>query len=160
MIRFTRAVSPLVVVAAVAGFAARAAAQDVAIRNATVLTISGGTIEGGTVLVRNGKIAAVGANVQVPAGVQVIDGTGMYVMPGIIDAHSHAALEGGINEGSESVTPEVVVQLRDDDETIYRALAGGSTASLSLHGSANTIGGQGAIIKHRWSLSLKARRAS
>jgi imidazolonepropionase-like amidohydrolase len=150
MTRFTRAVPPLAVVAAVAAFAAGAAAQDVAIRNATVLTISGGTIEGGTVLVRNGKIAAVGASVQVPAGVQVIDGTGMYVMPGIIDAHSHAALEGGINEGSESVTPEVVVQLRDDDETIYRALAGGSTASLSLHGSANTIGGQGAIIKHRW----------
>jgi imidazolonepropionase-like amidohydrolase len=74
----------------------------------------------------------------------------MYVMPGLIDAHSHAGLEGGINEGAESVTPEVIVRVNADDPTIYRALAGGSTASLALHGSANTIGGQGAIIKHRW----------
>jgi imidazolonepropionase-like amidohydrolase len=129
---------------------AQANAQDIAIRNATILTVANGTIENGTVVVRNGKITAVGANVQVPEGVQVIDGQGMYVMPGIIDAHSHAALEGGINEGAESVTPEVQVRVNADDLTIYRALAGGSTASLALHGSANTIGGQGAIIKHRW----------
>jgi imidazolonepropionase-like amidohydrolase len=125
-------------------------AQDIAIRNATILTVANGTIENGTVVVRNGKITAVGANVQVPEGVQVIDGQGMYVMPGIIDAHSHAGLEGGINEGAESVTPEVQVRVNADDLTLYRALAGGSTASLALHGSANTIGGQGAIIKHRW----------
>jgi imidazolonepropionase-like amidohydrolase len=125
-------------------------AQDIAIRNATVLTITNGTIEKGTVLVRGGKIAAIGTDVQIPAGVRVIDATGMYVMPGIIDAHSHAGLEGGINEGSESVTPEVVVQLMADDETLYRALAGGATSSMVLHGSANTIGGQSAVIKHRW----------
>ena len=87
------------------------AAQDLAIRNATVITIANGDIPNGTVLVRNGKIAAVGRNVSIPAGVRVIDGTGKYVMPGIIDAHSHAALENGINEGSESVTPEVRVQV-------------------------------------------------
>ncbi|MGH7502551.1 MAG: amidohydrolase family protein [Longimicrobiales bacterium] len=131
----------------------QAAAQDIAIRNATILTVANGTIENGTIVVREGRITAVGTNVDVPAGVQVIDGQGMYVMPGIIDAHSHAALEGGINEGSESVTPEVRVRVRADDPTVYRALAGGSTASLSLHGSANTIGGQGAIIKHRWGLT-------
>lgn len=130
--------------------AAPAAAQDVAIRNATVLTIANGIIENGTVLVRDGRIAAVGPNVTVPEGVRVIDGTGMYVMPGIIDAHSHMAIEGGINEGSESVTPEVIVPVRDDDQTIYRALAGGVTSALLLHGSANTIGGQGAVIKMRW----------
>ncbi len=129
-------------------------AQDIAIRNATILTITNGTIEGGTILVRNGKIAAVGRDVQVPANVQVIDAAGMYVMPGLIDAHSHASTDGGINEGSESVTPEVRVRVREDDLTMYRALAGGSTSSLLLHGSANTIGGQGAIVKHRWGLPV------
>lgn len=126
------------------------AAQDVAIRNATIITIARGDIQNGTVVVRGGKITAVGANVAIPAGMRVIDGTGKYVMPGIIDAHSHAALENGINEGSESVTPEVQVQLQNDDPVIYRALAGGVTAALLLHGSANTIGGQSRVIKMRW----------
>jgi imidazolonepropionase-like amidohydrolase len=137
----------------VAGFLALpalVAAQDVAIRGATIITISGGDIQNGTILVRNGKIAAVGTNVNIPAGVRTIDGTGKFVMPGIIDAHSHAALENGINEGSESVTPEVQVQLRNDDPVIQRALAGGVTAALLLHGSANTIGGQARVIKMRW----------
>jgi imidazolonepropionase-like amidohydrolase len=125
-------------------------AQDVAIRNATLITITGGDIQNGTIVVRNGKITAVGANVNIPAGVRTIDGTGKFVMPGIIDAHSHAALENGINEGAESVTPEVQVQLKNDDPVIYRALAGGVTAALLLHGSANTIGGQARVIKMRW----------
>jgi imidazolonepropionase-like amidohydrolase len=128
-------------------------AQDIAIRNATILTVTNGTIQNGTVVVRGGKIAAVGQNVPIPQGVQVVDGTGMYVMPGIIDAHSHAAMEGGINEGSESVTPEVIVQVREDDQTIQRALAGGVTSALLLHGSANTIGGQAHVIKMRWGKS-------
>ena len=126
------------------------AAQDVAIRGATLITITNGDIQNGNVVVRNGKITAVGANAAIPAGIRVIDGTGKFVMPGIIDAHSHAALENGINEGSESVTPEVQVQLRNDDPVIYRALAGGVTAALLLHGSANTIGGQSRVIKMRW----------
>ncbi len=130
------------------------AAQDVAIRNATILTITQGDIQNGTIVVRNGKITAVGPNVAIPAGIRVIDGTGKFVMPGIIDAHSHAALEGGINEGSESVTPEVVVQVRNDDPTIYRALAGGVTAAHLMHGSANTIGGQGRVIKMRWGMPV------
>jgi imidazolonepropionase-like amidohydrolase len=125
-------------------------AQDVAIRNATLLTITNGTIENGTVVVRNGKITAVGRDVAIPSGIKVIDGTGKFVMPGIIDAHSHMAIEGGINEGSESVTPEVQVPIRDDDPSIYRALAGGVTSALLLHGSANTVGGQSRVIKMRW----------
>ena len=132
------------------------AAQDLAIRNATILTITNGDIQRGTIVVRNGKIAAVGANVTVPAGVRVIDGTGKFVMPGIIDAHSHAALENGINEGSESVTPEVQVQLKNDDPVIYHALAGGVTAALLLHGSANTIGGQARVIKMRWGMPAES----
>ena len=130
------------------------AAQDIAIRNATIITITGGDIENGTIVVRNGKISAVGRNVNVPTGIRVIDGTGKFVMPGIIDAHSHAALENGINEGSESVTPEVQVQLKNDDPVIYRALAGGVTAANLLHGSANTIGGQSRVIKMRWGMPV------
>jgi imidazolonepropionase-like amidohydrolase len=131
-------------------------AQDMAIRNATVITIANGDITNANVVIRDGKITAVGRNAAIPQGVRVIDGTGKYVMPGIIDAHSHAALEGGINEGSESVTPEVVVQVRNDDPTIYRALAGGVTAALLLHGSANTIGGQAAVIKMRWGMPAES----
>jgi imidazolonepropionase-like amidohydrolase len=129
------------------------AAQDVAIRNATIITIARGDITNGNIVVRNGKITAVGAGVAIPQGIRVIDGTGKFVMPGLIDAHSHAALENGINEGSESVTPEVQVQVKNDDPVIYRALAGGVTAALLLHGSANTIGGQARVIKMRWGTS-------
>jgi imidazolonepropionase-like amidohydrolase len=142
--------------AALLAMPAALAAQDVAIRNATIITINAGDIENGTIVVRNGKITAVGRNVTVPAGVRTIDGTGKFVMPGIIDAHSHAALEGGINEGSESVTPEVIVQLRNDDPVIQRALAGGVTAALLLHGSANTIGGQARVIKMRWGMPAES----
>lgn len=135
---------------AAAPLATPAAAQDIAVRNATILTVTRGTIPNGTVVIRNGKIAAVGQNVAIPAGVRVIDGTGMYVMPGIIDAHSHMAMDRGVNEGSEAVTPEVRVQIRHDDPQLYRALAGGVTTIHVMHGSANVIGGQGAILKLRW----------
>ena len=83
------------------------AGKLVAITNATILTASHGTIEKGTILIRDGKIAAIGANVTVPAGAVIIDGTGKFVTPGIIDAHSHSSLE-GINEGTESVTSEAL----------------------------------------------------
>ena len=126
------------------------AGQDVAIRNATIITITNGDIANGNVVVRGGKITAVGANAAIPSGIRVIDGTGKFVMPGIIDAHSHVALELGTNEGSETVTPEVQVQLKNDNPVIYRALAGGVTAAHLLHGSANTIGGQSRVIKMRW----------
>jgi imidazolonepropionase-like amidohydrolase len=127
----------------------------VAITNATILTASHGTIEKGTILIRNGKIAAVGKDVAVPAGAQVIDGNGKFVMPGIIDAHSHSAIE-AVNEGTRSVTAQVRVQdvLREDAIGLYRELAGGVTAANVLHGSANTIGGQNAVIKLRWGLPV------
>ena len=117
---------------AVLTVAPQLAAQDLAIRYATLLTITNGDITNGNVVVRGGKITAVGRNAAIPAGIPVIDGTGKFVMPGLIDAHSHAALEGGINESSESVTPEVVVQVNNQDQTIYRSLAGGVTAALLL----------------------------
>lgn len=139
----------IVIGACVLTLAQSASAQDVAIRNATVLTVTKGTIENATVVVRNGKITAVGKDVQIPQGVQVIDGTGKFLMPGIIDAHSHTSTDGGLNEGSESVTPEVIVQVRHDSPNIYRQLAGGVTTVNVLHGSANVVGGQSAILKLR-----------
>ena len=71
------------------------------IRNATVLTVTKGTIENGSVLIRGGKIAAVGKNIDAPANARVIDGTGKFVLPGIIDTHSHTAVEGGVRKASK-----------------------------------------------------------
>jgi imidazolonepropionase-like amidohydrolase len=123
----------------------------VAIRNATVLTATKGTIARATVLVRDGKIAAVGANVTVPAGAEVYDGTGRFVTPGIIDAHSHIAND-AINENSVAVSSMTSMfdVLDPRDIAIYRALAGGTTAANIMHGSANPIGGQTLVIKLRW----------
>ncbi len=121
------------------------------IRNATILTASNGMIEGGDILIRNGKIAAVGKGLDAPRGATVVDATGMYVTPGIIDAHSHLAA-GAINEGTISVSAMVGIKdvLDPDDVGIYRALAGGVTAMNILHGSANPIGGRNAVVKLRW----------
>jgi imidazolonepropionase-like amidohydrolase len=139
-----------VFVNALAGAGAALTAQNIAIRNATILTITRGTIQNGTVLIQNGKITAVGTNVNIPAGTRIVDGTGKFVMPGIIDAHSHSAMDTGLNEGAESVTPEVKIEVRSDALNIYRELAGGTTSLNVLHGSANVVGGQSALIKLKW----------
>jgi len=123
------------------------------IRNATIFTVSGPTIENGAILIRNGKIAAVGETVPAPSGATVIDAAGMYVMPGIIDCHSHVAMDDSLsNEGSIAVSSMVQVEeiLDPDDINIYRELAGGVTTTNVLHGSANPIGGLNAVIKMRW----------
>lgn len=122
------------------------------IRGATILTVTKGRIENGSILIRDGKIAAVGKTVDVPPGATVIDATGKYVMPGIVDCHSHIAVDGGVNEGSLSVTSMVRIQdvLDPTDINIYRDLAGGVTTANILHGSANAIGGLNAVIKLRW----------
>ncbi|MEX2281754.1 MAG: amidohydrolase [Gemmatimonadota bacterium] len=129
---------------------AGAQAQNIAIRGATILTVTRGTIQNGTVLIQNGKITAVGTNVNIPAGTRIVDGTGKYIMPGIIDAHSHLGMDTGLNEGAESVTPEVKIEVRADALNIYRALAGGTTTLNVLHGSANVVGGQAALVKLKW----------
>ena len=120
------------------------------IQNATILTASHGTIKNGSVLIRNGKIAEVGQNINArEANVRVIDATGKYLIPGIIDCHSHTAVDGNVNEGTLSVT--AMVRIRDVinpyDQDIYRQLAGGLTTVHVLHGSANAIGGQDAVLK-------------
>src|SRR5947207_6049090 len=124
------------------------------IQNATVLTISHGTIEHGSILIKDGKIAEVGASVKAPKDAQVIDAAGQFVMPGIIDCHSHIAVDGSVNEGSISVSSIVSIAdvLNPDDVDISRDLAGGVTVANVLHGSANAIGGQTIVIKLRWGL--------
>ncbi len=122
------------------------------IQNATILTITHGAIDHGSILIRDGKIAAVGKNIKVPADAQVIDATGQFVMPGIIDCHSHIAIDGDVNEGSISVSSmaNIAEVLNPEDPDIYRDLAGGVTTANILHGSANPIGGQTEVIKLRW----------
>jgi len=134
--------------------AASAFAQDIVIRDATILTVSHGKIEHGSILVHGGKIATVGTNDQVtaPANATVIDAAGKFVMPGIIDTHSHTAVEGSVNEISLPNTGMVRIRdvLTNEDIDVYRQLAGGTTTALVLHGSANPIGGQSQIVKWKW----------
>ncbi|MBL7925252.1 MAG: amidohydrolase family protein [Bacteroidia bacterium] len=108
------------------------------------------------VLIRDGKIVAVGkasdAEKVNMAGVEVVNGSGLHLTPGIIDEHSHIAINEGVNEGTQSITSEVRIGdvIDPDDIDIYRQLAGGVTSSHLLHGSANAVGGQTALIKLRW----------
>ncbi|MBO0948154.1 amidohydrolase family protein [Fibrella forsythiae] len=127
-------------------------AQTMLIRNATVWTNEADGIQSNMdVLVTDGKIAKIGKNLPAPASGSVVDGTGKHLTNGIIDEHSHIALV-SINEGSQSSTAEVRMSdaINPDDINIYRQLAGGVTSSQLLHGSANAIGGQSAIVKLKW----------
>src|SRR5262245_36433882 len=128
-------------------------AENYVIQNATIMTVgSKGKIEKGSVVIKDGKIAEVAEKVMVPQGAKTIDATGKFVIPGIIDCHSHIAGDGGINEGSVSVSSMVDIRdiLDPDAIAIYRALAGGVTTANILHGSANSIGGCTLPIKMRW----------
>jgi imidazolonepropionase-like amidohydrolase len=128
--------------------------ETMLIKNATVWTgEKEGVLEGTDVLVKGGKIAAIGKNLS-DAGAKVIDGSGKYLTAGIIDEHSHIAAA-SINEGGQSVTSEVRIadNLNPEDINIYRQLSGGVTSSHILHGSANTIGGQTQLIKLRWGVN-------
>jgi imidazolonepropionase-like amidohydrolase len=128
--------------------------SQVLIRNATLWTMEkDGIIEGVDLLLQNGKIKAYGKNLKPSRGALVMDATGMHVTPGIIDAHSHSAVEDtGVNEGVPSVSSQVRIEdiLVPDASEIYQQLAGGVTTIHVLHGSANAIGGQNALLKLRW----------
>ncbi|HEV7903115.1 MAG TPA: amidohydrolase family protein [Pyrinomonadaceae bacterium] len=127
------------------------AGGETLIRNATVITVSHGTLANSDILIRNGKIAAVGQNLKASDRARVIDATGKYVMPGIIDPHSHSMVD-SINEGTLSVTSMVRIRdmLNPTAPNIYRELAGGTTTANVLHGSANTIGGQNTVVKLKY----------
>jgi len=123
------------------------------IRGATIHTAVGPAFQG-DLLVQNGKIAAVG-RVEAPEGIQVIDATGMHLAPGVVDCHSHIAIDGGVNEGTVSISADVTIAdvVDPDDTSIYRAAAGGVTTARLLHGSANAIGGRDAVIKLKFGRS-------
>ncbi len=124
--------------------------QDVLIKNGTLLTITDGVKEETDILLSNGKIKSIGKDLAA-ANARVIDAEGLFVMPGIVDAHSHIAID-AVNEATNPVTAEVFVGDAIDpyDIAMYRALAGGVTISHAMHGSANAIGGQCETLKHRW----------
>ena len=127
-------------------------AEKMVIKNATIWTNESPAVLTETdVLINKGKIVQIGKNIQAPDA-KVIDAAGKYLTSGIIDEHSHIAITRGINEGTQSNTAEVSIgdALDPDDINIYRQLAGGVTTSQILHGSANSIGGQSAVIKLRW----------
>jgi len=106
----------------------------------------------GDLLVRDGAIAAVGADLDAPADALVVDAAGKHLTPGLVDCHSHSFVAGGVNEGTNNCTAEVRIDdvLNAETVRIYQQLAGGLTVANVLHGSANAIGGQSAVIKLRW----------
>jgi imidazolonepropionase-like amidohydrolase len=128
--------------------------ETVLLKNATVWTgEKDGILQNTDVLIENGKIAKVGKKLKAPANAKEIDATGKHITAGIIDEHSHIAIQNGVNEGTQASSAEVRISdvTNSDDVNIYRHLAGGVTTTHSLHGSANPIGGQSAIVKMRWS---------
>ncbi len=133
------------------------AGGDIFIENGTILTVTSGIIENGSILIKNGKIVQIGKGLKSPRGVTVINAKGKYVMPGIIDSHCHIAIEGGVNESTQAVTSEVKVEdvIRHDDPAIYRYLTEGVTSVMTLHGSANIIGGQNAVLKLKYGKSAE-----
>lgn len=143
----------LLLAATVALTATVVPAQDVLIKDLDfVHTGLGIPLARHSILVRDGKIARIGRNLSAPEGATVIDGNGLQASPGMIDAHSHIAGSGGINEGTHAITCETRIGdiINPKDPSIYRALAGGCTAAHVMHGSANVIGGQNQTIKLKW----------
>jgi imidazolonepropionase-like amidohydrolase len=130
---------------------------NVLVKGGTVMTVAHGNLAQSDILIQDGKITRIGQGFAAPAGVTLIDAQGMYIMPGIIDTHCHFAVAGGVNEFSLSIVPEVRVRdvIDSEDVQIYRALAGGVTTSRLLHGSANVIGGQDAVIKLKYGRSAQ-----
>ena len=123
-------------------------AQDLLIKNGTVLTVTKGTIPNGDILVVGGIIKKVGKNIKAPKGIKIVDATGKYVIPGVIDSHTHIALT-GTNEMGHAIVPEV--KMRDvvdaESNSIYTALSGGVTMVHTMHGSGNPIGGENIVLK-------------
>src|SRR5947208_3851097 len=129
----------------------------VLIRNAMIMTATGQEIPNGSILLKDGRIVAVGAKVDAPSDAMVVDGTGKYVTPGLIDDHSHLGVyaapgtdaESDGNEATNPVTAEVWAEhsFWPQDPQIPLAIAGGITTIQALPGSANLIGGRSAILK-------------
>ena len=124
--------------------------ETILIKNATVWTNENeGVLENTDVLLQNGKIVQIGKNLS-SANARIIDGTGKHLTPGIIDEHSHIAASSINDVATNSSMVRIKDVVNSEDINIYRALAGGVVAVQILHGSANPVGGQSAIIKLRW----------
>ncbi len=140
------------------GFDTLPSQGDVLIQNATVWTVEAeGIIKDCDILVKKGKFSAIGKDLTPPPGVRVIDAEGKHITPGIIDEHSHLAISQGVNEGTHAISAEVRIGdvINPYGVDIYRQLAGGVTCAQLLHGSANPIGGQSAVVKLRWGSSAE-----
>ena len=130
-----------------------------AIKGGKVLTITGGVIEGGTILVDGGKIVKVGKRIKVPDDAEVIDVSGKVVMPGLVDAHCHIGIVeekigwagGDVNEATDPATPHMraldAVKANADEGGLESAVKAGITTVQILPGSANVIGGTGVVVK-------------
>ena len=146
------------------GFITPPQVNNIIFRNATVWTNEQeGILENTDVAIKEGRIIAIGENldelVVFPETVKItqINATGKHLTCGIIDEHSHIAISRGVNEGSQAVSAEVRIGdvINPNDHNIYRQLSGGTVASQLLHGSANPIGGQAAMVKLRWGSSAE-----
>ncbi len=131
-------------------------AQDLVLKGGTILTITKEKIENGTVVIQKGKITAFGKNIKIPAGIKVIDVTGKYVMPGLIDSHTHIALS-DTNERTDPVTSQIWMWegLEPGSDAIRKTLAGGVTTVKTMHGSANVIGGVNVTIKLKYNSPIE-----
>ncbi len=123
---------------------------NVLFRHARILTATGSSLDDSDLLVQNGKIAGLGKSLNAPAGVKVVDLTGKTLTPGLVDAHSHRGAD-DINEVA-AISAEVRMQdmINADQEGVYQALTVGITSGLLLHGSANPIGGQSIVVRHKY----------
>jgi imidazolonepropionase-like amidohydrolase len=135
----------------IALFVSTVQGQDLLIKNGTILTVANGTIQNGDILVINGLIKEIGPNIRGPENIMTIDASGKYVIPGLIDSHSHIGLS-GTNESAEAISSEVKMRdvLNAEDSAIYTAITGGVTMTHTMHGSGNPIGGENIVIKTKW----------
>jgi imidazolonepropionase-like amidohydrolase len=133
------------------------AEKSILFTNGNIITVEGETIKGGDILLKGSKIAKIGKGLKANSESKIVNLDGMWVMPGIIDSHSHIAIEGGVNEGSDLITSEVDIKdvIWSEDMNIFYALTGGVTTIHTMHGSANSIGGRGIVLKLRWGKSAE-----
>jgi len=133
------------------------AEKNILFTNGNIITVEGDTIKGGDILLKGSKIAKIGKGLKADSKTKVVNLDGKWVMPGIIDSHSHIAIEGGVNEGGNLITSEVDIKdvIWSEDMNIFYALAGGVTSVHTMHGSANSIGGRGIVLKLRWGKSAE-----
>jgi imidazolonepropionase-like amidohydrolase len=133
------------------------AEKSILFKNGNIITVEGETIQGGDILLKGSKIAKIGKGFKADSQTKVVNLDGKWVMPGIIDSHSHIAIEGGVNEGGNLITSEVDIKdvIWSEDLNIFYALTGGVTTVHTMHGSANSIGGRGIVLKLRWGKSAQ-----